>query len=205
MRYDGRAAFDGHGFQVHVGPNKPTSRGDVAIRSADPRQHPRVRFNYITTEKDRADWRLCIRWTREILGQSAMDRFRGQEIAPGEAITADDQIDEWVRQNVESAYHPSCTCKIGADNDPAAVLDADCRVQGIDQLRVIDSSAFPSITKGNLNAPTIMLAERAADLVAGKTLLEPLEAPVWVDPLWRERQRSGEPQRPVPGTAEGVH
>jgi len=205
MRYDGRAAFDGHGFQVHVGPNKPTSRGDVAIRSADPRQHPRVLFNYITTEKDRADWRLCIRWTREILGQSAMDRFRGQEIAPGEAITADDQIDEWVRQNVESAYHPSCTCKIGADNDPAAVLDADCRVRGIDQLRVIDSSAFPSITNGNLNAPTIMLAERAADLVAGKTLLEPLEAPVWVDPLWRERQRSGEPQRPVPGTAEGTH
>ena len=205
MRYDGRAAFDGHGFQVHVGPNKPTSRGDVAIRSADPREHPRVLFNYITTEKDRADWRLCIRWTREILGQSAMDRFRGQEITPGEAITADDQIDGWVRQNVESAYHPSCTCKIGADNDPTAVLDADCRVRGIDQLRVIDSSAFPSITNGNLNAPTIMLAERAADLVAGKTLLEPLEAPVWVDPLWRERQRSGEPQRSVPGTAGGTH
>ncbi|MDG2236350.1 MAG: choline dehydrogenase [Arenicellales bacterium] len=205
MRYDGRAAFDGHGFQVHVGPNKPTSRGKVTIKSDNPREHPRVLFNYITTEKDRADWRLCMRWTREILGQSAMDRFRGQEIAPGEAITADHQIDEWVRQNVESAYHPSCTCKIGADNDPTAVLDANCRVRGIDRLRVIDSSAFPSITNGNLNAPTIMLAERAADLVTGRSLLKPLEARVWVDPLWRERQRSGEPQRPVPGIAEGTH
>jgi choline dehydrogenase len=134
-----------------------------------------------------------------------MDRFRGQEIAPGEAITADDQIDEWVRQNVESAYHPSCTCKIGADNDPTAVLDAGCRVRGIGQLRVIDSSAFPSITNGNLNAPTIMLAERAADLVTGRPLLKPLEAPVWVDPLWRERQRSGEPQRTVPGAAGATH
>jgi choline dehydrogenase len=134
-----------------------------------------------------------------------MDRFRGQEIAPGEAITADDQIDEWVRQNVESAYHPSCTCKIGADNDPTAVLDAGCRVRGIEQLRVIDSSAFPSITNGNLNAPTIMLAERAADLVTGRPLLKPLEAPVWVDPLWRERQRSGEPQRTVPGAAGATH
>jgi choline dehydrogenase len=205
MRYDGRAAFDGHGFQVHVGPNKPTSRGEVTIRSDNPREHPRVLFNYITTEKDRSDWRLCIRWTREILGQAAMDRFRGQEIAPGEAITADDQIDEWVRQNVESAYHPSCTCKIGADNDPTAVLDAGCRVRGIGQLRVIDSSAFPSITNGNLNAPTIMLAERAADLVTGRPLLKPLEAPVWVDPLWRERQRSGEPQRTVPGAAGATH
>ena len=205
MRYDGRAAFDGHGFQVHVGPNKPTSRGEVAIRSDDPREHPRVLFNYITTEKDRADWRLCIRWTREILGQSAMDRFRGEEIAPGAAITTDNQIDEWVRRNVESAYHPSCTCKIGADNDPTAVLDASCRVRGIDQLRVIDSSTFPRITNGNLNAPTVMLAERAADLVTGRPLLKPLEAPVWVDPLWRERQRSGKPQRAVLGTAGGTH
>ena len=195
MRYDGRAAFDGHGFQVHVGPNKPASRGSVSVSSDDPRQHPKVLFNYLTAEKDIADWRACIELTREILGQSAMDRFRGQEIAPGERVRAVDDIDAWVRQNVESAYHPSCTCKMGGDDDPDAVLDSSCRVRGMDHLRVVDSSIFPTITNGNLNAPTIMVAERAADLITGKPLLAPMEAPVWIDPSWQQAQRAGQPQR----------
>ena len=199
MRYDGRAAFDGHGFQVHVGPNKPVSRGSVSVVSDDPRQHPRVLFNYLTAEKDVADWRACIRLTREILGQSAMDRFRGEEIAPGIEVQTDAEIDAWVRQSVESAYHPSCTCKMGADDDPAAVLDENCRVRGIDQLRVVDSSIFPTITNGNLNAPTIMVAERAADLIAGNAPLSASDAPVWIDPAWRDNQRTGKPQRDMAG------
>lgn len=197
MRYDGRAAFDGHGFQVHVGPNKPVSRGSVSVQSDDPLQHPRVLFNYLSAAKDISDWRTCIRLTREILGQSAMDRFRGEEIAPGKVVRSDAEIDAWVRQNVESTYHPSCTCKMGADNDPGAVLDSSCRVRGITQLRVVDSSVFPVITNGNLNAPTIMVAERAADLIAGKPTLPPSEAPVWIDPAWEQTQRIGQPQREI--------
>ena len=180
---------------AYVGPNKPASRGSVSVSSDDPRQHPKVLFNYLTAEKDIADWRACIELTREILGQSAMDRFRGQEIAPGERVRAVDDIDAWVRQNVESAYHPSCTCKMGGDDDPDAVLDANCRVRGTEQLRVVDSSIFPTITNGNLNAPTIMAAERAADLITGKLLLAPMEAPVWIDPSWQQAQRAGQPQR----------
>jgi len=199
MRYDGRAAFDGHGFQVHVGPNKPASRGSVSVLSDDPRQHPKVLFNYLTAEKDISDWRACIRLTREILGQSAMDRFRGEEIAPGDEVHTDSEIDAWVRQNVESAYHPSCTCKMGADDDSLAVLDAQCRVRGMEQLRIVDSSIFPTITNGNLNAPTIMVAERAADLIRGEPVLSQSEASVWIDPSWREAQRAGQPQRQISG------
>ena len=197
MRYDGRAAFDGHGFQVHVGPNKPASRGSVSVLSDDAFQHPRVLFNYLSDAKDINDWRTCIRLTREILGQSAMDRFRGEEIAPGKAVCSDAEIDAWVRQNVESAYHPSCTCRMGADDDPGAVLDSSCRVRGIAQLRVVDSSVFPVITNGTLNAPTIMVAERAADLIVGKPTLSPSEAPVWIDPVWQQLQRAGQPQREI--------
>ena len=199
MRYDGRAAFDGHGFQVHVGPNKPVSRGSVSVLSDDPRQHPKVLFNYLTAEKDILDWRACIRLTREILGQSAMDRFRGEEIAPGDEVHTDSEIDAWVRQNVESAYHPSCTCKMGADDDLLAVLDAQCRVRGMEQLRIVDSSIFPTITNGNLNAPSIMVAERAADLIRGEPVLPESEAPVRIDSSWREAQRAGQPQRQISG------
>ncbi len=145
MRYDGQAAFDGHGFQVHVGPNKPQSRGSIAIISANPKDKPKIEFNYISTEQDKQDWRDCIRLTREILMQPAMDDYRGEEIQPGSKITSDDAIDQWVKENVESAYHPSCSCKIGADDDPMAVLDEHCRVRGIQGLRVVDSSIFPTI------------------------------------------------------------
>lgn len=197
MRYDGQAAFDGHGFQVHVGPNKPESRGKVWIISADPEAKPAIQFNYISTEQDRQDWRDCIRLTREIINQPAMDAFRGDEIQPGIDIHSDEQIDAWVRDNVESAYHPSCSCKMGADNDPMAVLDSQCQVRGVEALRVVDSSIFPTITNGNLNAPTIMVAEKAADMILGQAPLPPADVDVWIDPDWQQRQRSGEARRPL--------
>ncbi len=171
MRYDGRAAFDGHGFQVHVGPNKPKSRGRVRIASANARDKPDILFNYMQHQADREGFRACIRLTREIIGQPAMAPYREAEIQPGAEVTSDAEIDSWVRANSESAYHPSCTCKMGADDDPMAVLDAACRVRGTTALRVVDSSIFPTIPNGNLNAPTIMAAERAADLIIGQTPL----------------------------------
>ncbi|EKO5188352.1 choline dehydrogenase [Vibrio vulnificus] len=195
MRYDGQAAFDGHGFQVHVGPNKPESRGRVEIVSANPLDKPKIQFNYLSTERDRQDWRDCIRLTREILAQPAMDEFRGEEIQPGINVATDAEIDQWVKENVESAYHPSCTCKMGADDDPMAVLDEECRVRGITNLRVVDSSVFPTIPNGNLNAPTIMVAERAADLILHKQPLPPQRSKVWLAPSWETQQRTGEPMR----------
>ena len=195
MRYDGQAAFDGHGFQVHVGPNKPASRGHVRIKSANADDKPSILFNYLKHEKDRHDWRACIRLTREIINQAAMDEFRGDEIQPGADISTDEAIDEWVKDNVESAYHPSCTCKIGPVSDPAAVVDTDCKVIGIENLRVVDSSIFPTIPNGNLNAPSIMVAEKAADIISGKNPLARLDAPVWLDENWQLRQRHGSPRR----------
>ncbi|OOE76966.1 choline dehydrogenase [Salinivibrio sp. ML290] len=190
MRYDGKAAFDGHGFQVHVGPNKPESRGHVRIKSADPHDKPSILFNYITTEQDRQDWRDTIRLTREIMAQNAMDAFRGDEIQPGNDVQSDEAIDRWVKDNVESAYHPSCTCKMGADDDALAVLDEQCRVRGIQGLRVVDSSVFPTIPNGNLNAPTIMVAERAADMILEKPLLPAEQVPVWIAAEWQHKQRN---------------
>ncbi|EIU7053106.1 choline dehydrogenase [Vibrio parahaemolyticus] len=195
MRYDGQAAFDGHGFQVHVGPNKPESRGTVEVVSSNPNDKPKIEFNYISTEQDKQDWRDCIRLTREILNQPAMDEFRGDEIQPGLNITTDEQIDEWVKQNVESAYHPSCSCKMGSDEDPLAVLDEQCQVRGIQGLRVVDSSIFPTIPNGNLNAPTIMVAERAADMILGNALEKSNNTPVWIAPNWQEMQRMHPPKR----------
>ncbi len=190
MRYDGRAAFDGHGFQVHVGPNKPQSRGTVSVVSNDPHAKPKIEFNYISTEQDKQDWRDCIRLTREIMAQSALDQYRGDEIQPGADITSDLAIDKWVKENVESAYHPSCTCKMGDDNDVMAVLDPQCRVRGIENLRVVDSSIFPTIPNGNLNAPTIMVAERAADFILQRTPLPAGNVPVWIAPDWETTQRN---------------
>jgi len=197
MRYDGKKAFDGHGFQVHVGPNKPSSRGYVRIKSANVKDKPEIRFNYMEHEQDRIDWRACIRLTREILNQPALDEYRGEEIQPGLKVDTDQEIDEWVKNNVESAYHPSCTCKMGSDSDLNTVVDPNCRVVGIDQLRVVDSSIFPSITNGNLNAPTIMVAEKAADIILGKTPLPKSNAAVWIDEDWKNRQRLAEAKRVV--------
>jgi len=189
MRYDGRAAFDGHGFQVHVGPNKPKSRGRVRVTSPDATDKPNIVFNYMEDESDREGFRACIRLTREIIAQDAMSAYRDAEIQPGIDIQSDDEIDRWIRENTESAYHPSCTCKLGSDDDPMAVLDAECRVRGIEGLRVVDSSIFPTIPNGNLNAPTIMVAERAADLVIGRPTLPPAQVTPWLNPERVSRQR----------------
>ncbi len=147
MRYDGNAAFDGHGFQVHVGPNKPKSRGRVKITSPDPAAKPSVPFNYMQHPDDIEGFRACVRLTREIIAQEAMDPYRGDEIQPGADCISDADIDAWLRANAESAYHPSCTCKIGGDGDAMAVLDPACRVRGIETLRVVDSSVFPSSSR----------------------------------------------------------
>ena len=197
IRYDGQAAFDGHGFQVHVGPNKPDSRGHVRISGPDSIHEPLIQFNYLSTEKDLADWRQCLRLTREILQQPALDEFRGGEIQPGIDLSDDAAVDAWVRRNVETAYHPSCSCRMGARNDERAVVDPQCRVRGLEGVRIVDSSIFPTIPNGNLNAPTIMVAERAADLILGKEPMQ-IDAAVWRDPEWRTRQREREPLRPVP-------
>ena len=197
IRYDGKAAFEGHGFQVHVGPNKPESRGTVRISGPNAQDEPQIFFNYLATEQDREDWRTCLRLTREILQQPALDRYRGDEIQPAVDLSDAEATDRWVRDNVETAYHPSCSCKMGAVEDAMAVVDPECRVRGLDGLRVVDSSIFPSIPNGNLNAPTIMVAERASDLICGKAALRE-EAPVWQAPEWQHRQREGAPVRSVP-------
>ncbi len=202
MRYDGRSAFAGHGFQLHVGPNKPKSRGWVRIVSSDPRAKPKILFNYLAHEDDRAAFRACLRLSREIIAQPAMDPYRGEEIQPGAAVESDAEMDAWIRENAESAYHPSCTCRIGAADDPMAVLDPECRVRGVEALRVIDSSAFPTITNGNLNAPTIMVAERAADMVLEREPLPASNAPYYLDEEWRTRQRPGAPRRTVAPAAD---
>lgn len=188
MRYDGRTAFDGHGFQVHIGHNKPTSRGTVKVTSADPKAHPSIRFNYLSTETDREGFRDCVKLTREIINQPAFDQYRDDEIQPGQHVQTDEEIDAFVRSNVESAYHPSCTCKMGTDE--MSVVDPQTRVHGVSNLRIVDSSIFPTIPNGNLNAPTIMVAERAADLIKSAGMLPPSQAEVSMAPDWETVQRS---------------
>jgi choline dehydrogenase len=197
MRYDGRAAFDGHGFQLHVGHNKPKSRGRVQVKTADPRDKPSILFNYLQHPDDVEGFRQGVRLSREIISQAAMDPYRGDEIQPGIDIQSDQDIDSWIRQGVESAYHPSCSCRMG--DDEMAVVDSNTRVRGIDRLRVIDSSIFPVITNGNLNAPTIMTAERAADLIKGKGMLPPSDAMVGLADHWQEDQRQGSAERATNG------
>jgi choline dehydrogenase len=189
ITYDGSVAVKGHGFQVHVGHNKPTSRGHVRAQSGDLSQHPEILFNYLETEADREGFRDCVHLTREVMRQPAMDAFRGEVIQPTEQVQSNEQIDAFVRASVDSAYHPCGTCKIGVDE--MAVVDSELRVRGIQNLRVIDASVFPTIPNGNLNAPTMMLAERGADMVKGVALLPSLDVPVYLDQSWQERQREG--------------
>lgn len=188
MRYDGRAAFEGHGFQVHVGHNKPRSRGTIRARTTSINDKPAIRFNYMQHQDDIEGFRACVRLTREIMAQKAMEPYRESEIQPGEAVQSDEEIDAFVRRAVESAYHPSCACRMGEDD--MAVVDSETRVRGIDNLRLVDSSIFPTIPNGNLNSPTIMLAERAADMIKGKGMLEPSDAVVGLGDDWKTRQRS---------------
>lgn len=193
MRYDGKEAFAGHGFQVHIGHNKPKSRGAVKVVSSDPKAAPSIQFNYLSHQDDIEGFRACVRLTREIINQPGLDEYRGEEIQPGTGIQTDEEIDTFVRSSVESAYHPSCSCKMGEDG--MAVVDSETRVHGIQGLRVVDSSIFPTIPNGNLNSPTIMVAERAADLILGNAPLTASTAPVTLASDWQQKQRLNPPKR----------
>ncbi len=189
VAYDGSTLAQEHGFQAHVGPMRSKSRGWVRLASADPRDKPRILFNYLSEPDDWIEMRACVRLTREIFAQAAFDRYRGREIQPGADVQSDEEIDAFIRAKVESAYHPSCSCKMGSAQDPLAVVAPDTRVHGLEGLRVVDSSIMPTITTGNLNAPTIMLAEKAADHILGRAPAAPESAPYFVAPNWRTAQR----------------
>ena len=191
ISYDGRAIATQHGYQAHVGPMRSLSRGHVRLASADPREKPRIRFNYMSHAEDWAEMRACLRLTREIFGQAAFDPYRGGELSPGAEVTGDADIDAFIAAKVESAYHPCGTCKMGAVDDPLAVVDPETRMIGVEGLRVVDSAIIPRITNGNLNAPTIMIGEKAADHILGRPLLAPSDAPVFEAPDWQMRQRIG--------------
>ncbi|MGR3622895.1 choline dehydrogenase [Pseudophaeobacter sp.] len=188
VRYDGQAAAEGHGFQAHVGPMRSDSRGEITLASADPKDAPKIFFNYMSTEQDWIDFRKCIRLTREVFGQEAMKPFVKHEIQPGDALQSDEELDGFIREHAESAYHPCGTCKMGAVDDPMAVVDPECRVIGVEGLRVADSSIFPRITNGNLNGPSIMTGEKASDHILGRRLPASNAEP-WFNDNWRESQR----------------
>ncbi|GAB4067212.1 choline dehydrogenase [Ancylobacter sonchi] len=189
VTYDGQGLASEHGFQAHVGPMRSKSRGWVRLRSPDPAEKPRLFFNYMSHPDDWVEMRACVRLTREIFAQKAFDPYRGREIQPGADVVTDEAIDAFIRDKVESAYHPSCTCKMGAPSDPMAVVDPQARVIGVEGLRVVDSSIMPSVTTGNLNAPTIMLAEKAADHILGRPALAPSNAPYYKATNWQHAQR----------------
>ncbi|PYG27760.1 choline dehydrogenase [Pelagimonas varians] len=188
VRYDGKVASEGHGFQAHVGPMRSPSRGEITLKSSDPEAAPNILFNYMSHEKDWEDFRTGIRLTREIFGQEAFAPYRGHEIQPGDALQSDEDLNGFIKEHVESAYHPCGTCKMGAVDDPMAVVDPHGRVIGVDGLRVADSSIFPQITNGNLNAPSIMVGEKISDHVLGRSLPADNAEP-WIHPEWQTAQR----------------
>lgn len=171
VRYDGKSAAKGHGFQAHVGPMRSKSRGTIRLASGDPKAAPEIRFNYMSQPEDWEEFRACVRHTRRIFDQPAFAEYRGDEIQPGDAVQTDDQIDAFIREHAESAYHPCGSAMMGAVDDPMAVVDPELRVIGVEGLRVADSSIFPRITNGNLNGPSIMTGEKAADHILGRPML----------------------------------
>jgi choline dehydrogenase len=189
VRYDGKAAAEGHGFQAHVGPMRSKSRGAITLRSGDPKDTPKINFNYMSHPDDWADFRKCVRLTREIFGQKAFEPYVKHEIQPGAKYQTDDEIDSFIREHAESAYHPCGTARMGRRDDIMAVVDPECRVIGVDGLRVADSSIFPRVTNGNLNAPSIMTGEKAADHILGKGMLPAANLEPWNSPRWAEAQR----------------
>ena len=189
MRYDGKLAFRGHGFQVHVGPMRSKSRGHVRVRSSDPKAPPKILFNYMSHPDDWEEFRACIRLTRELFQQPAMLKYAGREIQPGIAVQSDAEIDAFIRQHCESAYHPCGSCKMGSANDVTAVVDHECRVIGIEGLRVADSSIMPQVTNGNINAPSLMIGEKAADHILGRDPLPASNQEPWINPAWKVSQR----------------
>ncbi len=187
IRYDGSAPTEGHGYQVHVGPMYADTRGWVRIAGTDPREHPRMQFNYLTTSNDRREWVETVRVARDILSQPAFAPFNGGELSPGPSVSTDDEVLAWVRADAETALHPSCTARMGLD-DGAVTDPTSMRVHGLEGLRVVDASVFPYVTNGNIYAPVMMVAEKAADLILGNTPLaaEPVpyyrhrdDAPLW--------------------------
>ncbi len=189
VRYDGKAVAEGHGFQVHVGPMRSKSRGAVTLRSGNPADAPVIRFNYMSHPDDWEDFRSCIRLTREVFGQEAFKPFVKKELQPGPGYQSDAELDDFLRQHVESAYHPCGTARMGRASDPMAVVDPECRVIGVEGLRVADSSIFPQVTNGNLNGPSIMTGEKAADHILGRTPLPASNLEPWINPNWRTAQR----------------
>jgi len=188
VRYDGRAAAEGHGFQVHTGPMRSPSRGAVTLRSADPDAPPAIRFNYMDHDEDWVAFRSALRLTREIMAQPAMALHVKHEIQPGAGFESDDDLDAFIREHAESAYHPVGTARMGAVSDPLAVVDPEARVIGVEGLRVADSSIFPRVTNGNTNAPSILVGEKVADHILGRVLARDTSPP-WIHPDWRVAQR----------------
>jgi len=192
VRYDGKTAAKGHGFQAHVGPMRAKSRGSVTLRDATPASDPRILFNYLDHPDDLPEWRKAIRLTREIFATEPMAGFVDHEIQPGEHAQTDDQIDEVIREHAESAYHPCGTCRMGRADDPHAVVDPLNRVIGVEGLRLADSSIFPLIPNGNLNAPSIMVGEKASDHILGRTPLPRENLAPWIAPEWETKQRAAQ-------------
>jgi choline dehydrogenase len=176
-----------HGFQVQISPQRSPSRGSVELASANPDDPPRIRFNYLESERDLIEFRAGFRLTREILGQEALRDYCGEELSPGPAAESDEALDEHIRAHVQSSYHPSGSCKMG--QDPMAVVDPQCRVWGLEGLRVADASIMPTVPSCNINCPTMMIGEKAADIIADREPLPPSNLPYHVDPEWRTRQR----------------
>jgi choline dehydrogenase len=178
IRYDGSSPKGGHGYQVHVGPMYSDARGSVKIKSTDPRVHPALRFNYLSTAQDRREWVEAVRCARNILNQSAFSELNGGELSPGPGVETDQEILDWVAKDAETALHPSCTCRMGIDD--MSVLDPKTmKVHRLEGVRVVDASSMPYVTNGNIYAPIMMLAEKAADLILGNTPLEPLNIPFY--------------------------
>lgn len=184
----GRKSGDCHAFQFHIGPMRPTSRGYLKLKSRNPRDHPKIVANYLSTEQDRQEMRDSIILSREMFAQKAFDEFRGEEISPGKHVQTKEEMDEYIRNAGDSSYHPSCTCKMGQPSDPMAVVDPETKVIGLQGLRVVDASIMPSVVSGNLNGPTIMVAEKAADIIRGIQPLPKSNAPVY-RPKTLETQR----------------
>ena len=178
IRYDGSAPAAGHGYQVHVGPMNSDARGSVKIQCADPRVHPKLQFNYLSTAQDRREWVEAIHCARHILGQPAFAPFDGGELSPGPGVQSDEEILDWVARDGETALHPSCTCKMGVDA-MAVVHPDNMGVHGLENLRLVDASVMPYVTNGNIYAPVMMIAEKAADLILGNTPLPPATVPFY--------------------------
>lgn len=191
VRYDGKTPPGGHGFQAHTGPMRSPSRGEITLRSKDPAEAPKIQFNYMSHDKDWEDFRRAIRLTREIFATVSMAEFVDHEIQPGEDAQSDDALDAVIREHAESAYHPCGTARMGRRDDPMSVVDPENRVIGVEGLRLADSSVFPLIPNGNLNAPSIMVGEKAADAILGQKLPPENLAP-WIAPEWQSAQREGQ-------------